>query len=256
MDLDSVSTALSDLYRRQPHLPRPPDLAPAILRAWRGVPASPPNGPNAAMTAVVALTWPYGATAGAARGHEFAAKAIRDLVAAVMTEPVAYPDGPQTMWALTRVADALPVTADATEVASRAKRFTWAGAGSNVTGAVDLGLAGGWLAGHRDATDRLLDWFVVRVIDLLGVRALAQPLLADGVDLARVLGAIETSTYMLADLDQDLAIRGRLAAPGQAQGPAAGRAFAPLRAVQPSRLPEPIFRPAQPPGPGRRGPSR
>src|SRR5262245_11695375 len=156
MDLPTVTRALRELYRRNPHLPRPDGLAQTVLTAWDGAAPTGLSTPFGRTEAVIRATWPIGATLGAQRGHQVTATAIRDMVGEGLAD-VPNPEGVALPWVCVRVADELPAGPDTTDVAARIRGLhQWVGTGEDLTAALAVGLGNGWLAGHRDATEALV----------------------------------------------------------------------------------------------------
>ena len=247
MDLRTVTAALDRLHQQQPHLPGPDGLARAILTAWDTVTAQPSTSPNGRMLAVVTATWPVGARAGAQRGHRVAADAIRQMLAHALADPPGGADGRWIVWAAVKAADNLPPAPELGEVTTRADgHLPWIGPGENLDVALTLGLSCGWLAGHRDATTRLVEHFSDHITDLVGPDRLTTTFLNAHLTGDDVLRAIETFAYHTAERDQTNP------PPDPTRpdaGRAAARAFTPLRLVhtQPTTSPDPTATPPTPP---------
>jgi hypothetical protein len=257
MDLTTVTQALDELLEHRPHLPRPPGLERTVLAAWTNAPHLRPGAPDGPMAAVVAVTWPIGAEAGALRGHLVATTAIRDMVLHALTEPVPDPDGRWVIWAAAHAADNLPPAPNTAEVTGRANgRHQWVGAMEDLDVALALGLGNGWLAGHRDAAQRLVDQFADHVVALVGVERLTTTFLNVHTTGDDVVRAIETAAFHAAERDQDHPPPLPRQVPVPNRGPA-GRAFTPLHQVNPATRNRRDTSPPPPPGPGHSpGPSR
>lgn len=205
MDLAHVTDALNELYSRCRHLPRASGLAQVVLDAWVGAPTGPiPGLPDGPMGAVVRATWPIGAKAGAQRGHRVAGDAIRAIVADALRQPL---DDPRAKWIIWSVADAvdnLPAEPDTREVLDRADgRYLWAVEADDLDIALAVGLDNGWRAGHRDATQRLVDQFAEHVTDLVGAQTLTATFLNAYITGDDVVAGIQIAAYHAAERDQE-----------------------------------------------------
>jgi hypothetical protein len=257
MDIATVTQALDELRRYRPHLPQPDDLARRVLAAWTGSAPTSSGSPNGPMAAVVAVTWPIGAQAGAARGHQVAAAALRDMLAHALSDLPADPDGRTVIWAAALAMDRLPAAPDTAEVTQRAHgRLQWVGDTDDLDVALALGLGNGWLAGHRDATQRLTERFADHVAELVGAQKLTTTFLNANLTGDDVVRAFETAAYHAAERDQDHP--GSPPRPNAARsGPAVSRAFPQLRLVHPQDRNTPNTNRNPPSGPDRpAGPAR
>jgi hypothetical protein len=255
MDLRTVAAALDELLEHRPHLPRPVGLEQVVLTAWTSATPTSPDTPHGHTEAVIRATWPLGARAGADRGHRIAVAAIRDLVAHGLTDDGGpNPDGRWVLWACAQVADTLPARPDTTEVAGRVLGFhQWVGDADDLDVALALGLGNGWLAGHRDATDRLVEHFAAEVTGLVGAETLTTTFLNAYITGDDVVFAICTAAYLAAEHDQTAP---PAAARTPNRAPVGARAFTPLRHINPATRHRPNTAPPPPSGPFRTGTSR
>jgi hypothetical protein len=256
VDLLTVTTALNDLYARRPRLPRPPGLEHTVLAAWNSATALVPGAPDGPAAAVVRATWPLGAHAGVERGHGVASAAIRQMVGQWLNdEDEIDPDGRWVLWACARAADGLPARPDSGEVQGRLDDFhQWAGAVDNLDAALTLGLDNGWIAGHRDATDRLIAHFADQVAGIVGADALTTTFLTAQINGDDVVFAIAAAAYHASERDQQQApTPSAKTSPNRA--PIAGRPFTPISQLNghPQKPPNMGHPPASGGGPTRSG---
>jgi hypothetical protein len=253
VDLTTVTAALTDLYARRPRLPRPHGLEHTVLAAWNSGIGLVPGAPDGPAAAVVRATWPLGARAGANCGHEVAAAAIRQMVGQWLNdEDEIDPGGRWVLWACARAANGLPTTPDSGEVQGRLDDFhQWAGAVDNLDAALTLGLDNGWIAGHRDATDRLIAHFADQVASIVGPHALTTTFLTAHINGDDVVFAIAAAAYHASERDQQEASVPTQASPNRP--PIAGRAFTPISQLNGHRQKPPNM--GHPPASGA-GPTR
>jgi hypothetical protein len=227
MDLNTIHEALVDLYRRNPHLPHPDGLAQHVLDAWMNATPTVPGQPYRSQ-AVIEATWAIGARLGAQRGHQVAAAAIRDMVADGLTAgSVPNPEGAQLLAVCARMADELPAQPDTREVTGRVRGlFQWVGQREDLDVALRIGFGHGWLAGHRDAADRLVEHFADEVTAAFGEDKLATLFLTVELTGEDLIAAICSAAYLACEQDQTAAVppEGRVLQRGRA----AGKAFAPI----------------------------
>ena len=254
MDLFTVAEALDELLHHRAHLPRPAGLEQMVLDAWTSAQPTSPDTPYGRTESVIRVTWPIGARAGARRGHQVAAAAIRDMVGHGLGTDVPNPEGVTMLCACAQVADTLPAQPDATEVAERMSgHLHWVSATDDLDVALALGLGNGWLAGHRDATDRLVEHFAAEVAGLVGARRLSTTFLNAHITGDDAVFAICAAACLAAERDQT-APPPTPRTPNRT--PAAGRAFTPLRRVNPTTRNRPNIGPPPPSGLGRAGTGR
>jgi hypothetical protein len=253
LDLPSVARILADLVRRNPHLPNPPDLAPAVQAAWNR--HYRPDAPAAAMRAVAEATFGPGFAAGAARGHQLAAERVRDAVAEALAsdEPLG-PDGHQFFHAAITAADHLGTTPHVTPrgFADVELVAQLGGESHRAATAVRFGLASGWRAGHAAATGAVVEDFIAAVVDQIGREAVITTFLVPATPAYVWLDHVEDAVHTAAAADlthpPPLPAAGRPAEiPAGRPIPRSGRAFQPLTRINPQAPPG-----ARPPaGPGR-----
>ena len=257
VDLATVTRILASLVERNPHLPNPPDLAPAVHAAWTSHHRADTPMPAAAMRAVAEATFTPGFAAGAARGHQLAAERVRDAVAEALAsdEPLG-PDGHRFFHAAITAADQLGQTPHVTarpfaDVELVAQLGGWRSPAHQAATAVRFGLASGWRAGHAAATQAVVEDFIAAVVNQIGREAVITTFLVPVTPAYVWLDHVEDAVHTAAA--HDLTSPPPLPAPARPAAVPAGRPARSGRAFQPLSRINPGARPgARPPaGPGR-----
>jgi hypothetical protein len=256
MDLTEIDQALDELYRQHPHLPRPEDLAAIVHDAWTGSPPTTPATPHGRTNAVIHATWPIGAALGAQRGHQVAATALRDMVGeGLAAGDVPNPEGVELLALCALVVDELPTQPDTSEVTDRIQGlWQWVGTGDDLQVALAVGFGNGWLAGHRDATDQLVECFETRVTNRVGADTLTTLFLNVELTGQDLVAGICAAAYLSCERDQTTPVPpdGRVLDRDRP----AGRPFIGLHQIHPTTRNRPKSEPPPPANPGRPGPSR
>jgi hypothetical protein len=195
----TAAVVLDELFERNPHLPRPPDLVHTVVTAHN----EPADGQPGGLAGVVVALWPIGAADGARCGHAVTLKAVLDVVARIRTAEL--PDA-RARWVLAAFAEAaleLPAVADPQRTYPAPPVLASGTSLAGLRNAVEIGLANAWRAGHHDGTTRLLNAFDAAVEDLVGHERLATTFITAALPAHALLEEINYLAYRFSERDRE-----------------------------------------------------